>query len=352
VIRQPPPLRFLAVAVGGWFGVRAAMLAPHWWAQPVVAAPAPLVRARAGAAAPSPSPHERFFAGRSAGRRAPEPPAPGSGSARPALLPAATPAQSPGGGAPTQVAATAAALVLQAPVTPQQAAPAGPASGARPLLIPQLVPPPRAERGRWSGSAWLLLREEGAGPLAPAGTLGGAQAGGRLAFRLNRDEARPLSISARLYAPLHRPQGAEAAIGVDWRPSPHMPVNLLVERRQRLGREGHSAFAATVHGGVSGREVGGGFRLDAYGQAGVVGLSGRRPFVDGAATLTLPVGGVSAGAGLWGGAQPDAARLDLGPVVAMPVRGTPLRVSAQWRFRVAGESSPGSGPALTVGADF
>ncbi|WP_204317143.1 hypothetical protein, partial [Klebsiella aerogenes] len=30
----------------------------------------------------------------------------------------------------------------------------------------------------------------------------------------------------------------------------------------------------------------------------------------------------------------------------------PLRIALDWRQRVAGEARPGSGPALTLGADF
>jgi hypothetical protein len=61
------------------------------------------------------------------------------------------------------------------------------------------------------------------------------------------------------------------------------------------------------------------------------------------------------GAGIWGGVQKGAARLDAGPSasVAMPLgRGTNGRIAIDWRFRLAGEAVPDSGPALTLSAGF
>jgi hypothetical protein len=63
---------------------------------------------------------------------------------------------------------------------------------------------------------------------------------------------------------------------------------------------------------------------------------------------------VSAGAGVWGGAQKGAARLDIGPTAAASFRlgESRGRVAADYRFRVAGEAEPRSGPALTLSAGF
>lgn len=206
---------------------------------------------------------------------------------------------------------------------------------------------------RWSGSAWLLLRRDGGSSLAPGGTLGGSQAGVRLTYRVNDDSRRPLALSTRAYVPLRRFAAAEAAIGLDWRPSGPVPVHLLVERRQRLGREGRSAFALTAYGGGSVR-LGGGWRLEGYGQAGVVGMRSRDLFVDGSARLLRSFGPVEAGGAVWGAAQPGATRLDAGPQLALPVSvaGASLRLSAEYRFRIAGDARPASGPVLTLGVDF
>lgn len=160
-------------------------------------------------------------------------------------------------------------------------------------------------------------------------------------------------LSGRAYLPLRQASGAEAAIGLDWQPAPRLPIHLLAERRQALGEKGRSAFSLTVHGGASAQlplDV----RLDGYAQAGVVGTRSRDLFVDGAVQLRRPLGPVEIGAGAWGAAQPGAERLDIGPHVSLrlPIERANLRLSADWRFRVAGDAAPGSGPALTLGADF
>jgi hypothetical protein len=184
--------------------------------------------------------------------------------------------------------------------------------------------------------------------------LGGSQAGARLSYRLNADPLRPLSLSARLYAPLNRPRGGEASLGVEWKPLANVPVRLLAERRQSIEPEGRSAFALTAHGGISDYKLRA-VRLDAYAQAGVVGARSRDPFVDGSLTAGIPLNQalrLQLGAGLWGAAQPGAARADIGPQLIWRPRGTQLRITADWRMRIAGDARPGSGPALTVATDF
>ncbi|HEY0013057.1 MAG TPA: hypothetical protein VGB79_09415 [Allosphingosinicella sp.] len=209
-----------------------------------------------------------------------------------------------------------------------------------------------AHPGRWSGSAWLLLRRDGGRALAQGGTLGGGQAGLRIGYRLNRYAARPLSLAVRVYAPARDPRAAEAALGLEWRPFASIPMRLAAERRQALGSRGRSALALGAHGGVSGMALPGGLRLDAYGQAGIVGTRSRDLYADGAARVTMPVGRFDIGAAVSGGAQPGAARLDMGPVLSVRLPDARLRVSAEWRFRIAGGARPGSGPALTIGTDF
>ena len=83
-------------------------------------------------------------------------------------------------------------------------------------------------------------------------------------------------------------------------------------------------------------------------------MRARDLFADGAARGGVPLGPVEIGGGVWGAAQPGAARLDAGPQMSLPLpaAGANLRLSADWRFRLAGDAAPGSGPALTLGADF
>ncbi|HET6535129.1 MAG TPA: hypothetical protein VFG41_03010, partial [Sphingomicrobium sp.] len=59
----------------------------------------------------------------------------------------------------------------------------------------------------------------------------------------------------------------------------------------------------------------------------------------------------SAGFGVWGGAQPGLYRVDAGPRISMRVRKN-IRVDFDWRQRLAGNAAPGSGPAITLAADF
>jgi hypothetical protein len=212
----------------------------------------------------------------------------------------------------------------------------------------------KAGAGRWAFYGWTFLRDGGGPDLAAGGTLGGAQAGLRATYRLNRDAARPLSLSARLSSPLSTARGAEAAVGIDWRPSRRWPLHLLAERRQRLGREGRSAFGVTLYGGVSDAPLGR-LRVDAYAQAGIVGARSRDLFADGSARLSLPLGDrLKVGGGAWAAAQPGVERVDIGPQASLrlPLAGRSVTLAADWRLRVAGGARPGSGPTLTLATDF
>lgn len=205
--------------------------------------------------------------------------------------------------------------------------------------------------GRWSISAWALVRRGEGRQLAAGGLLGGSQMGIRATYRLRHG----LAFSGRLYAPLNGPDGAEAAAGVEWQPLRAIPVRVLAERRQAIGRTGRSAFALLAHGGVSDQPVIGPVMLDAYAQAGVVGLKSRDAFFDGAVRMGIPLSeDLSVGLGAWGAAQPGVSRLDIGPQASyrLPALGEKLRVSAEWRVRVAGDARPGSGPALTLSTNF
>jgi hypothetical protein len=210
---------------------------------------------------------------------------------------------------------------------------------------------------RWSGSVFLFARNGGGGvPLAGGGQLGASQAGGRIAYRL--DEVGKLAVAARAYVPVDSVRGAEAAVGIDLRPLPNVPFRLSVERRIGIGRDGRDAWSAYAAGGFF-RGVGRTVELDGYGQAGVVGAKARDLFADGAlrAARRFDLGGnrsLLAGAGVWGAAQPGAARLDVGPRVAvrLPAAGATVSVAGEWRARIAGDARPGSGPALTIAADF
>jgi len=353
------PLRFLLLAIGLWIGARAAILAPGWWpgqgapnetrpATPASGETATATRANPAAgplaivspvADPALAALRLAPAGRSLIREVPYKGMTADGIA---------------------VAVGSTSLAADAiPVSPvaiqsrtANAAAREPGAATAPLVGPGFPSRgrPALLSSRWSASACLLVRRDrGGAALAPGGTLGGSQAGARIAYRLGGG----LSAGLRLYAPLRRTQGSELAAGFDWQPVAAIPVQLRAERRQALGREGRSAFALSLHGGAS-RALPRRVRVDLYGQAGMVGLGARDLFIDGAVRVSVPVGPVEIGAGAWGAAQPGAARLDAGPGISyrLPVQGANVRVEAGWRFRVAGDAAPRSGPALTLAADF
>jgi hypothetical protein len=222
------------------------------------------------------------------------------------------------------------------------------------------LPPPRVylppQASRWSASGWAFLRQGDGQELGTGGTLGGSQIGGRIGYRINGNAALPLSIFARLYAPIKRRAGSEAALGLEWKPVARLPLRVLAERRQAVGSEGRSAFALMSYGGLGDVRLLGGVRLEAYAQAGVVGVRSRDLFADGSVALALPMDEerkLTVGGALWAAAQPGSSRVDAGPRLSLKLPGAErVRVIADWRFRVRGKASPASGPSLTVATDF
>ncbi|MDG2534383.1 hypothetical protein P6144_12035 [Sphingomonas sp. HITSZ_GF] len=323
------PLRFFALVVCAWIGVRTAMLWPQAGSLPAaIQAALPLAQA---------APH-----------------------ALP-VMPARP------GGAPRR------SVPLRSPPLPAYRAPLGDEdpriqlalmglvqygeTGWTPPSVPRATLPARAvpfpERldplpDRWSLSGWVVARGSGGSAAAPGGQIGGGQAGLRAAWLVAPRQR--LAAYARLTAPL-RGKGREAALGLEWQPM-RAPVRLIAE--QRFGLDGNPG--GTGIGMITGidREARG-FRLEAYGQAGVILRRRADPYADGAARgvrmvdATGPVR-LGLGAGAWGAAQRDAQRLDIGPSATLAARN--LRLALDWRQRVAGEAKPGSGLALTLGADF
>lgn len=214
--------------------------------------------------------------------------------------------------------------------------------------VPSATPvPPKLDRLQLS--SWALLRGRSTGStLSSGGTLGGSQAGARLAYAFDRK----LAAQLRTASPVGGGRGVELALGARYQPLRSIPVWINAERRQSVGDYGRSAFALFAEGGLYQRPLPWNFSLDAYLQGGIVGINRRDLFVDGAFTATRPVfRNYSVGFGVWGGAQPGLYRVDVGPRLSMKVRNN-IRVHADWRQRLAGTAEPGSGPALTLAADF
>lgn len=199
-------------------------------------------------------------------------------------------------------------------------------------------------------SSWAMMRDQpGPQGLADNGTLGGSQAGARLLWRFNPH----LAASLRTSAPINSQRGGEAALGVRYQPFTSWPVALTVERRHALGDYGgRNAFALFAEGGVYGSPMPWRSTLDGYFQGGVVDFNNPDWFVDGQAAVTRPVWrSLSAGFGVWGGAQPGLSRLDIGPRASLRV-GTRMRINLDYRYKLLGSAEPGSGGVVTIAGDF
>jgi hypothetical protein len=243
----------------------------------------------------------------------------------------------------------------------QQAQPAAPGVPAAAPMVAASVPRRAAMASRWSADGWVLLRKDSTTPiLSGRPSYGRSQAGAVL--RYNLALASPLRPQAyvRLSTALGGARERELAAGVSARPLASMPLRLAVEGRVGdtvFGRRIRpAAFAVTEFPTL---RLPLGARAEAYAQGGYVGGEFATAFVDGQARAerTLARRGeaeISAGAGIWGGAQKGSARLDIGPTAAVSFRlgEARARVAADYRFRVAGDAEPSSGPALTLSAGF
>jgi len=327
------PLRFLAMVAIAWTGARVAMLWPQAGTLPAaIQAALPIARAEPLTLAP---PARQAVAAKHAPQKtyAPTPPS--------YRLPL-------GDDDPrVQLALMALAQYGEAePVLPSFA------GSPAPTALPSLAMPTPERLDplpyRWSLSLWMVARGNGGPVAAPGGQIGGGQAGARVAWLVAPRQR--IAAYGRITAPLSG-QGREAALGLEWQPT-RAPVRLIAERRFGLdGNPGGTGLG--VIAGID-REWRG-FRLEAYGQAGAVLRRRAEPYADGAARgmRSMEVNShvrLGLGAGAWGAAQRDAQRLDVGPSATLAVRN--LRLALDWRQRVAGEARPGSGLALTLGADF
>jgi hypothetical protein len=217
---------------------------------------------------------------------------------------------------------------------------------------------------RWSGEAFSLLRDPGTpGSIGPAAlpVLGGGQSGASIAYTFAPLAKRPVSLTARLNSATGGGNGADpastqAAVGLKWQVVP--AVSVYAERLIAIGADARNDWQLRVAGGGTGKK--GRLRWTGYGEAGVIAggdvFAGAQGF-GGMPVFRIKSNDVLAGAGAWGSYQtgtPDASMLDLGPSVAtrLPLGRWSLDMSADYRFRVAGNALPGSGPALTIATRF
>jgi hypothetical protein len=214
---------------------------------------------------------------------------------------------------------------------------------------------------RWSGDAYTLFRDSGPAGPAASPVLGGGQSGGTLAWTFDPLARRPLALVARYNAASLGgsidPATGQAAFGVRWRPI--TGVSISAERLVAIGAFARDDWALRIAGGADGQR--GRIRWSGYGEAGVLGAGD--VFAGGQLRAGVPVlriGKLSAIAcpGGWASVQHGSGftsgRVDLGPtlLVRAPFGKVSVDVAADWRFRVAGNAVPGSGPALTLSTGF
>jgi len=212
--------------------------------------------------------------------------------------------------------------------------------------------------------AWALLRGKDGGLASPGvlpATYGASQSGAVLRYQFDPNDRRRTAGYLRTVSALGAIRENTMALGLQARPVPGIPVVVAAEGRlmEQAGRY-HFQPAAFAYTQLPPTELPGKFRAESYLQAGVVGGRCATPFVDGQLRVDrtlLRLGNIDAriGGGVWAGAQRGAGRLDTGPTAAISM---PLgrkmfgRVAVDWRFRVAGDAVPESGPALTLSAGF
>ena len=259
------------------------------------------------------------------------------------------------------------AALSQVPVPPEVASQF---KARPPLAMPRAEPAKPQVQRRWSGDAWLLLRRGGNGfnlpgaglPGAhlPSGAYGASQAGAVIRYRLAPSSPLRPALYLRASSALEKPRGEEVALGLSLRPLRGVPVAAMAEARITRTMTGDIVRPAlALVSEFPPLPLPLGAKGEAYVQAGWVGGKYGTLFADGQARVEKPLlkSGrmeLRAGAGAWGGAQEGAHRLDLGPTatLAIPIGPAGGRVSADWRFRVAGNAAPGSGPAITLSAGF
>jgi hypothetical protein len=247
-----------------------------------------------------------------------------------------------------------------------QAAVAGtpsPSSDSEPrnTPFPYLAPQNEGSRSRWSADGWLLWRQDSDSPLLSGRpSYGRSQAGAVLRYELAPSNRHRPQAYLRATTALEGARERDFAAGLSARPLSSIPVRLHAEARVSERAGGNevrpAAFATTELPSLS---LPGNLRAEAYAQAGYVGGDFETAFVDGQARIDRTIAAdedfdLRAGAGVWGGAQEDSGRLDVGPSASLTFRlgETTGRVAADYRFRVAGDARPASGPALTLSAGF
>lgn len=247
---------------------------------------------------------------------------------------------------------------------------------ARPPFGAQPISNQPTSKDRWLLDAYAFYRQGSSAVSITQGrqpTYGASQLAANLQWRARPSSRHDPRVYARAYHALVTGGESEIATGVSALPLGSVPVRLYGElratRNPASSENGISAetnfrpaaYAATE---IPPQKFPLGFSLETYGAAGYVGGNASTYFVDGQAALTRSLtrigkpgigsAAVSVGAGVWGGAQKGAQRVDIGPTLRFDVNigDHPARVSVDYREQVAGDAQPDSGVAATVSTRF
>lgn len=236
------------------------------------------------------------------------------------------------------------------------------------LSLPSPAPPAapvdvdKRESDHWSAYGYLYWRS-GSGPvnIGARPSYGGSQFFTRISYHFGgHGSSSWLSAYLRYAAAVDVEGEAEYAAGVKIRPLSRLPIDIHAERRMRPYRSNANAVFLSAATGELPLPLD--FRLDAYGQAGVVtgGGTGTLGFYDGQIDFERRLAGakggpkVGLGLKLSGGGQGSDWRLDAGPVVAatLPIANRLVTAEFGWREPIGGNVRPSGGAAFTLSGAF
>ncbi len=218
-----------------------------------------------------------------------------------------------------------------------------------------------ARTSRWSADGWLLWRDDTTTPVTSGRpSYGRSQLGAVVRYELAPQAGHRPQAYLRGSSALQGAREYGVAAGLSARPLAWVPLRLAGEVRLNQRASGTQTVpAAYAVSELPPQRLPGGLTGEAYVQAGYVGGSDSTAFVDGQARVDRSLAAnndfdLRAGTAVWGGAQDDGSRLDVGPSASLSFRMGEARgrVAADYRIRVAGNAEPASGPALTLSAGF
>jgi hypothetical protein len=215
---------------------------------------------------------------------------------------------------------------------------------------------------RWSADTWLFWREashhQESTPSAPL--YGANQFGGIVRYRLGDAGSSASQLAVRTYRALIEARESQLGLGISTRPIASMPIRSHLEIQTAVRpADAEVRAAGFVTTEMPAIEVSDRVKAEVYAQAGYVSGAQASLFAQGQALVSRDLSefrldNLRVGAGAWAGAQRGAERIDIGPSIHVTAQlaDTPVRLSLDWRERVAGDAVPPSGIAATLSAHF